>query len=76
MADSPKKTWAVQSNVSDDRDGIGIELLIDGEIVLEIFRDDTKRTRVLTLYSESVSLDLLEESIGVFKEKIPWDFLD
>lgn len=76
MADSLKKTWAVQSNVSGDRDGIGIELLIDGEIVLEIFRDDTKRNRVLTLYSESVSLDLLEESIGVFKEKIPWDYLD
>jgi hypothetical protein len=48
----------IVSDVS-DRDGIGVE----------IYRDDTKRTRTVTLYQQDISLDLLEESIQTFKKK-------
>jgi hypothetical protein len=72
--DEPKKSWTIASDVS-SRDGIGIELLLDDQIALEIFRDDTKKTREVTLYKKEVPLALLEESIEKFKKEIPWDFL-
>lgn len=75
MTAEPKKSWIVASDVS-SRDGIGIELLVDDELVLEIFRDDTAKTREVTLHQTAVSLELLEESIATFKREIPWDFLD
>ena len=31
----------VASDVGAERDGIGIEIYFDGELLLEIFRDDT-----------------------------------
>jgi len=75
MTVEPKKSWTVASDVS-SRDGIGIELSINDELVLEIFRDDTAKTREVTLYRKNVSLELLEESIATFKREIPWDFVD
>jgi len=61
----PKDRVIIASDVS-DRDGIGVE----------IYRDDTKRTRTVTLYQQDIPLDLLEESIQTFKKEIPWDFID
>ncbi|MER9597104.1 hypothetical protein [Mesorhizobium sp. M0244] len=75
MAAAPKHSWIVASDVS-DRDGIGVELLIEGDLVLEIFRDDTKRAREVTLYRADIPLELVEEAIARFKSEIPWDFLD
>ncbi|MER9232007.1 hypothetical protein NKI56_07855 [Mesorhizobium sp. M0622] len=75
MAAAPKNSWIVASDVS-DRDGIGVELLIEGDLVLEIFRDDTKRAREVTLYRADIPLELVEEAIARFKSEIPWDFLD
>ena len=43
---------------------------------MEIFRDDTKRTREITLYRTEMPLELVEEIIAKFKSEIPWDFLD
>lgn len=57
------------------RDGIGIEVYRDNEMVLEIFRDDTEKTRSVTVYKENVSLELIQESIETFKKEIPWDFV-
>ena len=57
------------------RDGIGVEIYRDDELVIEIFRDDTKRTRTVTLFKQNVPLELVEESIGIFKKEI-WDFID
>jgi hypothetical protein len=65
----------VASDVS-QRDGIGIEVYRENELVVEIFRDDTLKTRVITLYSNEVNLDDMEQYIKVFKNDIPWDFLD
>ena len=57
-----------------DRDGIGVEIYRDDKLVVEIFRDDTLRTRVITVFSKAISLELLEESIQIFKKEIPWDY--
>ena len=67
--------YAIQNDVSGDRDGIGIEILEGDEILLEIFRDDTKRTREVTLYNKDFPLELIEQSIQLFKKEIPWDFI-
>lgn len=58
------------------RDGIGVEIYRDDELVVEIFRDDTKRIRTITVFKESVSLELMGESIQPFKKEIPWDFIE
>ncbi len=58
------------------RDGIGVEIYRDNKLVIEIFRNDSKRTRTVTLFQKDISLDLIEESIQTFKKEIPWDFID
>ena len=64
----------IASDVS--RDGIGIEVYRNDELLLEIFRNDHKKERIVTIYKKEVSLDLIEESIITFKKEIPWDFID
>lgn len=75
MAEGKNSSWTVASDVG-ARDGIGLELQINGEMVLEIFRDDTKMARQVTLYQRDVPLSVVEESIARFKKEIPWDFQD
>lgn len=72
----PKDRVIIVSDVSGNRDGIGVEIYRDDKLVVEIFRDDTKRTRTITLYRQDLPLELLEESIQTFKKEIPWDFID
>lgn len=72
----PKDRVIIASDVSGDRDGIGVEIYRDDKIIMEIFRDDTKRTRTVTFFQQDISLDLLEESIQTFKKEIPWNFID
>lgn len=71
----PKDRIIIASDVN-ERDGIGVEIYREDELIIEIFRDDTKRTRTVTLFQQDISLDLLEESILTFKKEIPWDFID
>ena len=66
----------IASDVSGDRDGIGVEIYRDDKLIVEIFRDDTKRTRIVTLFQQDISLELIEESIQIFKKEIPWNFID
>lgn len=74
-ANSPSKERVVfASDVSGERDGIGLEVYQNGQLAIEIFRDDTRKTRTVTLY-QSVSLELLERSIEQFKREIG-DFID
>lgn len=68
--------YAIQSDVSGDHDGIGIEILEEDEILLEIFRDDTKKTREVTLYKKDLPLELIEQSILLFKKYISWGFIE
>ncbi|WP_081993434.1 hypothetical protein [Pseudomonas flexibilis] len=71
----PKDRVVVASDVN-PRDGIGIEIYRDDELVVEIFRDDRDRTRTVTVFKDSISLELMEESIQIFKKEIPWDFIE
>ncbi len=67
--------YIIASDVN-PRDGIGAEIYVDGVLVLEFFRDDTEKTRTVTSFKETIPLDLLENAIKIFKENIPWNFID
>lgn len=71
----PKDRTIIASDVC-KRDGIGVEIYRDDKLVIEIFRDDTKRTRTVTVFQQDISLELIEESIQIFKKEISWDFID
>lgn len=58
------------------RDGIGVEIYKNDEYLVEIFRDDTEKTRTVTVFKNEISLELMEECIGIFKKEIPWDFIE
>ena len=73
MSGTNKLSWTIASDVR-TRDGIGIELEIDGQMILEIFRDDTKKARGITLFKDDVPLSVVEEAIARFKKEIPWDY--
>lgn len=64
----------VFSDVS-ERDGIGIEVYVDEELVLEIFRDDAREAKTVSLYKDNFPLDRLEHYISVFNREIPTDFI-
>lgn len=59
-----------------ERDGIGVEIYRNDQLIAEIFRDDTERTRTIRVFKENMSLELMEECISTFKKEIPWDFID
>lgn len=59
-----------------ERDGIGMEIYLDNKLVIEIFRDDTREKREISVYDNDVSLELMEFAISEFKKEIPWDFID
>jgi hypothetical protein len=63
------------SDVS-DRDGIGVELYKNGECIIEIFRDDSEKTRTVTILKDNVSLSEMEKAIDEFKKGIPWEFIE
>lgn len=69
----------ISSDVN-DRDGIGVEIYRNNKLKVEIFRDDTKKNRTISVFdndkSIDISLDLVEEAIRIFKKEIPWDFID
>jgi hypothetical protein len=58
------------------RDGIGVELYDGDTLLVEIFRDDTERTRTVTVFQENVPLERMERAIELFKKEIPWDFIE
>ncbi|WP_225037332.1 hypothetical protein [Winogradskyella sp. SM1960] len=66
----------VASNVSEGNDGIGIEVWEKNELIILIFRDDTKKTRTVRTFNQNVSLELMEKIIEIFKNKIPWEFIE
>ena len=71
----PKDRTIISSDVN-EREGIGVEIYRNDELVIEIFRDDNKLTRTVTIFKDEIALDLLEESIEIFKKEIPWNFID
>lgn len=73
--DATQYRVVVASDVS-DRDGIGVEIYRGDALLIEIFRDDTKKTREIKTYTESITLDEMEGFIQIFKQAIPWDFMN
>lgn len=71
-----KKDRVIIASDVNERDGIGIEVYRNDKLVVEIFRDDTDKTRTITVFKENVTLELMEECISTFKKEIPWDFID
>ena len=71
-----KYTVVVASDVSGDRDGIGIEVFDGEKMIMDIFRDDTKRTRKISTFNNDIDIELVEAAIAAFKKEIPWDFQD
>ncbi|MBO6572271.1 hypothetical protein GYB29_06245 [bacterium] len=61
---------AVVSNIS-ERDGMGIEVWSKEKILIEIFRDDENEDVNITLFEESLPLNLIEECVEYFKSEIP-----
>lgn len=59
-----------------ERDGIGIEIYQNDELVAEIFRDDSDKTRKISFFKQDISLELIEEGIMKFKKEIPWEFVE
>jgi len=66
--------FIIASDVA-SRDGIGVEIYLENALIMEIFRDDTKKSREITLYVKDLSLEIVEAAIGIFKREIPWDFV-
>jgi hypothetical protein len=67
--------FIVASDIN-SRDGIGVEIYRNDTLLAEIFRDDTKRTRTITVYNEDIDLELMEKAIRTFKTEIPWEFIE
>ena len=59
-----------------ERDGIGIEVYKGDKLMMEIFRDDTELIKTITLYDKTISLEIMEYAIELFKKEIPNDFID
>ncbi len=59
-----------------ERDGIGVEIYRNDELIAEIFRDDTEKTRTIRIFKDNISLEQMEEFIQTFKKEIPWEFIE
>ncbi|MFB2650089.1 hypothetical protein [Shewanella mangrovisoli] len=71
---SKLEKYIIANDVGGSRDGIGIEVYSGSEILMEVFRDDTQRTREVTLYKKDLDLELVEQAIALFKKEILWEF--
>jgi len=69
-----KVKFVIASDIN-RRDGIGVELYLDSELQVEVFRDDTLKTRYVTLFKDNVELDHVEQCIAKFKQENLWDFI-
>ena len=76
MSFARNKYRVVVASDVNPRDGIGVEIYQGDELLIEIFRDDTERTREITMYRDAFSLEEMEGFIQIFKDEIPWDFFE
>jgi hypothetical protein len=65
--------YVIASDVG-SRDGIGVEIYSGETMLLEIFRDDTKKKMEVTLYQKEIDLELVEQAIALFKKEIPSEY--
>jgi hypothetical protein len=67
--------YVIASDVG-SRDGIGVEIYSAETMIMEIFRDDTKKRIEVTLYQKELDLELVEQAIALFKKEIPSEYED
>ena len=67
---------AVVTSDVNERDGIGIEFYFDDNLMIEIFRNDSEKSKMVTIYDKSISLEIVEYAVGKFKSEIPSAFID
>jgi hypothetical protein len=67
--------FVVASDVS-DRDGKGVEVYRGTQLLVEVFRDDSKKAREVTLWQKDVPLEVVEEAIAIFRREVGWQFED
>jgi len=67
--------YVIVSDVG-SRDGIGVEIYSGETMLMEIFRDDTKKKMEVTLYQKELDLELVEQAIALFKKEIPNEYED
>jgi hypothetical protein len=65
--------YVIASDVG-SRDGIGVEIYSGETMLLEIFRDDTKKKMEVTLYQKELDLELVEQAIALFIKEIPSEY--
>lgn len=70
-----KISYVIASDVN-PRDGIGLETHVNGDLVMEIFRDDSERRTYLTMFSSGVDLEVVEASIETFKKRVDLNYID
>jgi hypothetical protein len=75
MNSERKVTYIVASYVN-PRDGVGLETYINGDLVMEIFRDDSERRTYVAPFAKRIDLDVLEASIREFKERIDLSYIE
>lgn len=75
MSSNREIRYIVASDVS-PRDGIGLETYINGDLVMEIFRDDYERRIYMTMFARQIDFDVLEASIAKFKERIDPNYIE
>ncbi len=74
--DSSKiEKYVIASDVG-SRDGIGVEIYSGETMLMEIFRDDTKKKMEVTLYQKELDLELVEQAIALVKREIPNEYED
>jgi hypothetical protein len=66
----------VVASDASERDGIGVEIYFKDKLLIEVFSDDTKKAREITLYEKDLALEVVEEAIEIFKREVPWEFQD
>jgi hypothetical protein len=75
MGSAKQISYIVASDVG-TRDGIGLETYVNGDLLLEIFRDDSERRTYITAYANMIDLDVIEASIAQFKARIDAGYID
>ncbi len=58
------------------RDGISLEVWLNDKLILEIFRDDTEKSKYITVFENPVPLELMEEALIRFKRNIPSGYIE
>jgi hypothetical protein len=59
-----------------ERDGIGVKVYKDENLLIEIFRDDTQKNYTVSFYKKDLPLEFVEKAIELFKKVIPQEFIN